>query len=303
MLPPTRHQVIFRRSHSKIEREVIMKKSLATSFGKAAAFSAIALAVSAALAQDAERIRPLSADVKINKQLQITGQPPAGYNPQFTFNVNVTENELPKPPEGCRWEKPTYQPPGGNTTATTGGAAQVTVINHLVCRPRTKCDDAQSLSVSLAGLSQWTNPSGPAFVNAYKNAWVPNGGNVSWVGFNANGSAGPSLEYDAQIKFCACPKAEVRANVQNYRADDRATLSMTPSSSAPIQAGTFPTSGAGAIGSLLSINGPNPTNYLLNNHIKNAGGPTGWTMTGMLTVNKGYLGACQIRADNPDPTQ
>ena len=40
---------------------------------------------------------------------------------------------------------------------------------------------------------------------------------------------------------------------------------------------------------MLSNNGANPTNYLLNNHIKNAGEPTGWTMTGMLTVNKGYL--------------
>ena len=271
-----------------------MKKTLATSLGKAAAFSAIALAVTAAVAQDAERIRPLVADVKINKQLQIEGQPPAGYNPQFTFNVNVTENELPKPPEGCRWEKPTYQPPGGNTTATTGGAAQVTVTNHLVCRARTKCDDAQSLSVPLAGVSQWKNPSGPPFVNAYMNAWIPNGGNVSWVGFNANGNAGPSLEYDAQIKFCACPKAEVRADVQNYRADDWATLTMTQSTSSSISAGTFPTSGTGASGSLLSTNGANPTNYLLNNHIRNAGGPTGWTITGILSVNKGYLGACEL---------
>ena len=107
------------------------------------------------------------------------------------------------------------------------------------------------------------------------NARIPNGANVSWVGFNANGSAGPSLEYDAQIKFCAYPKAEVRAGVQNYRADDWATLSMTPSKSSPIPAGAFPTSGTGASGPLLSNNGANPTNYLLNNHIKNAGGPTG----------------------------
>ena len=78
-----------------------MKKVFATSLGEAAAISAIALAVTAAVAQDAERGRPLVADVKINKQLQITGQPPAVFNPQFTFNVGVTENELPKPPEGC----------------------------------------------------------------------------------------------------------------------------------------------------------------------------------------------------------
>ena len=57
----------------------------------------------------------------------------------------------------------------------------------------------------------------------------------------------------------------------------------------PIPTGTFPTSGTGASGPLLSNNGANPTNYLLNNHIKNAGESTGWTMTGMLTVNKGYL--------------
>ena len=170
----------------------------------------------------------------------------------------------------------------------------MTVTNHLVCRPRTKCDDAQSLSVSLAGVSQWKSPSGPPFVNAYVNAWIANGGSVSWVGFNANGSAGPSLEYDAQIKFCACPKAEVRADVQNYRADDWATLSMTPSTSSPIPAGTFPTSGTGASDPLLSNNAAYPTNYLLNNHIKNAGGPTGWIMTGMLTVNKGYLGAHEL---------
>ena len=35
----------------------MMKKSVATSLGKAAAFSAIALAVTAAVAQDAERTR------------------------------------------------------------------------------------------------------------------------------------------------------------------------------------------------------------------------------------------------------
>ena len=171
------------------------------------------------------------------------GQPPTGYDPQFTFNVNVTENELPKPPEGCHREKPTYQPTGGNTTATTGGVAQVTVTNHLVCRPRTKCDDAQSLSVSRTGASQWKNPSEPPSVNVYMNAWIPKGSNVSRVGFNANGSAGPPLEYDAQIKFCVCPKAELRADVQNYRADDWATLSLTPSTSPPIPAGAFPTSG------------------------------------------------------------
>ena len=46
-----------------------MKKVFATSLGEAAAISAIALAVTAAVAQDAERGRPLVADVKINKQL------------------------------------------------------------------------------------------------------------------------------------------------------------------------------------------------------------------------------------------
>ena len=95
----------------------------------------------------------------------------------------------------------------------------------------------------------------------------------------------------------------MQANVQNYRADDWATLSMTPPSTPiSIPAGPF-NGGTAAIGSLSSTNGATPTNYLLNNHIKNAGGPTGWTMTGMLTVNKGYLGACQIRAGNADPTQ
>ena len=270
-----------------------MKKVFTTSLGKAAAFSAIALAVTAAVAQDAERIRPLSADVKINKQLQITGQPPAGYNPQFTFNVNVTENELPKPPEGCRWEKPTYQPPGGNTAVTTGGAAQVTVINHLICRPRSKCDDAKALKIDLKGPSAWTPINGPQMsVATPYPGWVPNSGVVSWVGQTPNGAGlngGAGRKWSGDINFCLC-SGNATATIDNYRADNSAWLKFDNSGLINAGQDSFK-SATGASGSI-SVSSVLGT-HLLSNQVTNDGGPSGWTMNGFLTIDKGYLGACE----------
>ena len=274
-----------------------MKTSLATSLGKAAAFSAIALAVTAAVAQDAERPRPLVADVKINKQLQIEGQPPAGYNPQFSFNVNVTENELPKPPEGCRWEKPTYQPPGGNTTATTGGAAQVTVTNHLVCAP--PCP-GKELSIPLDGLSQWTKSGGGSFANvtSTNSAWIPNGGVTKWVGLSANGNAPSNASYTAQIPFCSCPLSKVDVQVTSYRVDDKGLISLIgpPAiSGAPIPASNnFRVTNAAVGGGFSTVTGSTPGSYVLNNQVTNGIVVSGWTMGGSIRLQKGYLGACKI---------
>ena len=283
-----------------------MKKSLATSLGKAAAFSAIALAVTAAVAQDAERIRPLVADVKINKQLQIEGQPPAGYNPQFSFNVTVTENELPKPPEGCRWEKPTYQPANGNTTAVTGNGvtgvpAQVTVINHLVCaRP---CP-GKALTIPLDGLSVWT---GAPFVNATNSAWIPNSGTIKWVGLSANGNAPPNASYTAQIRFCSCPHSEVGVQVTNYRVDDKGSISLIgpPTiTGSPINASNnFRTNDLPVAGVISALTGINQGSYVLKNQVTNGILVSGWTMGGSIRLQKGYLGACQIGPDDTPPTQ
>ena len=272
-----------------------MKKSLATSLGKAAAFSAIALAVSAALAQDAERIRPLSADVKINKQLQITGQPQAGYNPQFNFNVNVTENELPRPPEGCRWEKPTYQPPGGNTAVTTGGAAQVTVINHLVCAPPDKCQQARELSTSLTGVSRWvrTSPSGPLYSwpsNTY--AGTPG---ANWVGVTPSiSTTAPAGDFKTEIQFCLCSGGTAKADVNTYRADNSAKLSFdgTGTTVTAPQNSFNSASPAGSGALSLPAASVNQTHSLVN-VLHNDGGPTAWNMFGTLAVSKGYWGACE----------
>ena len=265
------------RSHSKFEREVIMKKVFAPSLGKAAAFSAIALAVTAAVAQDAERSLPLVAD------------------------VNVTENELPKPPEGCHWEKPTYQPPGGNTTVTTGGAAQVTVINHLVCAPR--CEGAP-LNISLAGASLWLKAGVPpvALSPSFGTPWVPNGSNVMWMN-DINTLNRPNGSYDVDIKFCQCPGSTATAKVTNYMADDRGTLTLAPSGlGSPALAGPF--SGPGTSPTLSVTNGLLPKTYTLGNKVENlGGGPTGWTMAGTLHIDKGYWGACKTPAGNTDPTR
>lgn len=275
-----------------------MKTSLATSLGKAAAFSAIALAVTAAVAQDAERLRPLAADVKIIKQLQITGQPPSGYSPQFTFNVQVTENELPKPPEGCRWEKPTYQPAGGNTTAVTGNGvtgapAQVTVINHLVCRPRTKCDDAKALKIDLKGPSAWT-PIGGAQMSVATPypGWVPNSGVVSWVGQTPTGAGlngGVGRKWSGDINFCLC-SGNATATVDNYRADNSAWLKFDNSGliNAPQDSFKSATGASGSI-SVSSV----PGTHQLSNQVTNDSGASGWTMNGFLMIDKGYLGACE----------
>ena len=273
-----------------------MKNALATTLGKAAAFSAIALAVSAAVAQDAERVRPQVADVKINKQLRISGQPPAGYNPQFTFNVNVTENELPRPPEGCRWEKPTYQPAGGSTTATTGGAAQVTVINHLVCAPPDKCQSAGPLNTSLTGISRWvrTSPPGPLYSwpsNTY--AGTPG---ANWVSvtpsINTDAAAG---DFKSEIQFCLCKDATAKADVNTYRADNSAKLSFDGAGITVIAPQNSFNSANGPGGSGPIPLGPfsgNQTHSLVN-VLRNDGGPTAWNMFGTLAISKGYWGACE----------
>ena len=273
-----------------------MKKTFATSLGKAAAFSAIALAVNAAVAQEAERVRPLVADVKITKQLQITGQPPAGYNPQFTFNVHVTENELPKPPEGCHWEKPTYQPAGGNATAVTGNGvtgapAQVTVINHLVCAP--KCEGGP-LDISLGGVSQWRKGSAAMVpVNPRHSAWAPNGA-ATWVN-DVNSMNIANGSYVADIKFCMCPGSKASVQIANFKADDKAITTLTPGTFS-LTAGGFGSSAPAATGTGGAVNTSGaPQNFSLNNTVTNiGGGPMGWMMTGNLRIENGYLGACRV---------
>ncbi len=278
-----------------------MKETFATSLGKAAAFSTMALAVGAAVAQDAERIRPLVADVKINKQLIVTGQPPANFNPQFTFNVNVTENRLPPAPEGCKWEEPKYEPAGGNTTAVTGNGvtgapAQVTVINRLVCAPPDKCQGAGPLNISLTGISRWvrTSPAGPLYSwpsNTYSGTPGAN-----WV------SVTPSINTDAtggdfksEIQFCLCSGNIARADVNTYRADNSAKLTFdapSPTVFAP-QNSFNPLNGPGGTGSTsIGPFGSNQTHSLINT-LHNDSGPTAWNMFGTLDIRKGYWGACE----------
>lgn len=266
-----------------------MKKTFTTSLGKATAFTAIALAATAAMAQNEERVRPLQADVKINKQLQITGQLPPGYTPpQFTFEVKVTENTLPPAPEGCKWEAPAYQPPGGNTTATTGGAAQVTVVNRLVCPPPPPiaCQKAGAVNVSLLGAAPWNNPGNFANVSPLIPGWSTSG-TVKWVGQNTSGSQSGAAQYPADITFCLCEGAKAMADVKDYIADNSASIgfdSGTFLAAAPHPAFSGGTSGSG------SVSGTGT--HKLRNTVTNNGGPTGWTMNGTLAISKGYLGAC-----------
>ena len=286
-----------------------MKKSLATSLGKAAAFSAISLAVSAAVAQsfpnvpggpalnatfsDPESsVKASHADVKINKQLVIVGQPPVGYNPQFSFNVGVTENALPDPPNGCTWDKPTYQPAGGNTTVATGATAQITVVNRLVCPPPPPsviaCQKAGPVSVSLLGAATWNNPGSYANVSPLIPGWKPNSSVVKWVGKNVTGgSAGPN-PYESIITFCLCGDAKATADVNNYIADNKADIKFDAMpaflNAAPRPAFSGGTSGSGSVAGAGT--------HKLRNTVSNATGPTGWTMNGTLAISKGYLGAC-----------
>ena len=281
--------------HLKIEREVIMKKTFATSFGKAMAFTAIALAVSAATAQNEERVKPLHADVKINKIVKVTGQLPAGYNPQFTFNVSVTENELPKPPEGCRWDKPTYQPAGGNTTATTGGAGQVTVTNYLVCPtpPPDKCDQARDINVDLTGISRWvrTNPSGPLY--GWPTATYSGTPGANWVGVTPSiSTASPTGDIRSEIPFCLCKGGEAKASVNTYRADNSARLTFDGVGTAVVAPQNSFNSGSGPGGNG-TISTAAPGTHALVNVLRNDGGPAAWNMFGTLTVSKGYWGACE----------
>ena len=282
-----------------------MKKVFTTSLGKAAAFSAIALAVTAAVAQDAERGRQIPhphADVKVNKQLIITGQPPANFNPQFTFNVHVTENKLPPAPEGCKWEEPKYEPAGGNTTAVTGngvtgGPAQVTVINHLVCAP--PCP-GKELTIPLDGLSQWTKSGGGSFANvtSINPAWISNGGVTKWVGLSANGSAPSNASYTAQIPFCSCPLSKVDVQVTGYRVDDKGLISLTGPATitgSPISASNnFRVTNAAVSGLMSTVTGSTQGSYVLNNQVTNGIVVSGWTMGGSIRLQKGYLGACKI---------
>ena len=179
----------------------------------------------------------------------------------------------------------------------------MTVTNHLVCAP--PCP-GKTLTIPLDGLSQWTGGPFVKVTNTHT-AWIPNGGVINWVGLSSNGNAPQNASYTARIPFCSCPHSEVGVQVTNYRVDDRGLISLTggpPTISSTIIASNNFRIGDGPVAGVISaMTGNTAGSYVLNNQVTNGIAVSGWTMGGSIRLQKGYLGACQKRADDADPTR
>ena len=138
-------------------------------------------------------------------------------------------------------------------------------------------------------------------------AWIPNGGVTKWVGLSANGNAPSNASYTAQIPFCSCPLSKVDVQVTSYRVDDKGLISLTGPATitgSPINASNnFRTNDPPVAGVISAVTGINQGSYVLKNQVTNGILVSGWTMGGSIRLQKGYLGACQKRADDADPTR
>jgi hypothetical protein len=246
----------------------------------------------------------LDANVKIDKVLEIQGQPPAGWVPKFEFQVGVKEN-LPPAPQGCRWQSPVYAPPSGTTTVHSGENGVVQVKNVLVCEDKF-CAEAKNIDVDLGKAINWLRtPSGPpmALVSPPPVGWAkpgtpPTGQFASsgeWAGLNSNGS-GPVGTYTAQIPFCLCgDPSTARTTIGDLRGDNQVKVAFEIGTTHAQTSDTYnfgpfrhDVNGGGSI-----TGGSGPSNHALIATVTNNELVTGFSMKGTLSIRKGYLGSCK----------
>lgn len=250
---------------------------------------------------------PLDANVKIDKVLEIQGQPPAGWVPKFDFQVGVRE-VLPQAPERCQWKPVTYNPPSGNTSVASGQNTTVQVKNVLVCEDKF-CAEAKPLNINLGVATSWykpgSYPTAMTHVTSPPGAWAKQTGTGStpfaalgeWVSINSSGAPSGG-NASAEIPFCLCGNSTARADVKGLKADNHADLrfdSNTPFLTTAIP-GQDPSS---FLASKPYISGPStvittPTTHTLHANVSNISSWTGFSMAGTLSISKGYLGACKL---------